>query len=352
LNNRRRQDNENPLLKRDVAPGFSEASPPHTGPPPRKLFDKWGGKRYNPVSIHFKKRFGCKVYRVSVNAGFTCPNRDGTISAGGCIYCGERGAASIGAEEQLAIADQILAGIKVMKEKNRADKFIAYFQSFTNTYQTSAVLRRYYGEALSVENVVGLSVSTRPDCLSDEIIDLLVEYDSVTYLWLELGLQTVHDKTLRLIGRGHDFSNFLDGYHRIKERGLKVCLHVILGLPGESEKEMMETADMLAKLKPDGIKIHLLHALKDTVLAEMYLRKRWKPLEMKNYIKIVCNTLERLHPSTIVHRLTGDPLRGYLVTPDWAVKKWEVLNGIDNELKKRDSFQGIRCSEIQYYVNS
>lgn len=307
-------------------------------------FDKWGGKRYNPVSVHFKQKFNCKVYRVSVNAGFTCPNRDGKIAVGGCIYCGERGAASIGSEKKLTIADQVRAGMKVMKEKNRAEKFIAYFQSFTNTYQTPSILRQYYSEALSVENVIGLSVSTRPDCLSDEIIDLLVEYDNITCLWLELGLQSIHDKTLRLIGRGHDFSNFLDSYCRIKESGLKVCIHIILGLPGESEKEMMETADLLGELKPDGIKIHLLHALKDTALAEMYLEKKWEPLEMENYINLVCNTLERLHSSTIVHRLTGDPLRGYLVTPDWALKKWEVLNGINNELEKRGSYQGRRYS--------
>jgi len=306
------------------------------------LFDKWGSKRYNPISVHLKERFGCKVYRVSVNAGFTCPNRDGKVSIGGCLYCGERGAASIGAERKLAIADQLRAGMKVMKEKNRAEKFIAYFQSFSNTYETPLLLRRYYSEALSVEKVAGLSVSTRPDCLTDETIDLLAEYDGITYLWLELGLQSVHDKTLKLIRRGHNFAQFLDAYKRAKEAGLRVCLHIILGLPGESEKEMLETAEMMGRLKPDGIKIHLLHALKDTALAEMYLEKRWQPLEMGNYIDLVCSTLERLDPLTTIHRLTGDPLRGYLVAPEWALKKWEVLNGINDELIKRDSFQGIR----------
>ncbi|MDT8317630.1 MAG: TIGR01212 family radical SAM protein [bacterium] len=303
-------------------------------------FTSWAGKRYNPFNNHLKKKFGCKVYRVSIDAGFTCPNRDGTVASGGCIYCGERGAASIGAERNLSVAGQIDKGIEVMRSKNRAEKFIAYFQSFTNTYDDPSALKTLYDEALAHESVVGLAVSTRPDCLSDELIDLLAEYDKSTSLWVELGLQSIHDSTLELINRGHDYAAFLDAYGRLAKRGIKVCLHVILGLPGETKDDMMETAERVGELRPAGVKIHLLHALKDTPLADMYRNKEWSPMERDEYISLVCDLLERISPDTVIHRLTGDPLRGYLVAPEWCVKKWEVLNGIDRELVLRESFQG------------
>lgn len=302
--------------------------------------EKWDGKRYNSLNAHLKKKFGCKVYRVSIDAGFTCPNRDGTIAWGGCIYCGERGAASIGAEKKLSVKEQIGEGIKVMREKNKAQKFIAYFQAFTNTYSESSVLRRLYDEALSVDSVIGLAVSTRPDNLSPDILDLLEEYHEMTYLWLELGLQTIHDETLALINRGHSYSQFLEGYGMAKERGLNVCLHAIMGLPGENRDEIMATANALGELKPEGVKLHLMHALKGTKLAEMYRKGEWRPMTMEAYAVLVCDVLERISPETIVHRLTGDPLRGYLLAPAWSIRKWEVLNTIDAELERRGSRQG------------
>lgn len=303
-------------------------------------FSTWGGKRYNTFNAHLKRQFGCKVYRVSIDAGFTCPNRDGTVATGGCIYCGERGAASIGAERHLSIADQVRAGMAVMRKKNNAEKFIAYFQSYTNTYDDIDALRALYDEALSVDGVVGLAVSTRPDCLSDEVLDLLNEYHKKTCLWLELGMQTIHDESLEFINRGHDYGQFLSAYEKASERGMNICLHAILGLPGESYSDMMETAETLAKLKPAGVKLHLLHALKNTVLGSMYEKGQWKPMERDEYISVICDVLERLHPETLIHRLTGDPLRGYLIAPEWCIKKWEVLNGIDAELQRRASFQG------------
>ena len=305
-------------------------------------FSNWAGKRYNPFNEYLKKEFGCKVYRVSIDAGFTCPNRDGTVATGGCIYCCERGAASIGAERKLSVADQLQAGIEVMRSKNRAHRFIAYFQSFTNTYDDPSVLKRLYDEALAVESVVGLAVSTRPDCLSEELADLFEGYDKETSLWVELGLQSIHDETLERINRGHDYASFLDAYRRLTDRGIKVCLHVILGLPGETEGDMMETAERVGQLRPAGVKIHLMHALKDTPLADMYRNKEWSPMERDEYISLVCDMLERISPDTVIHRLTGDPLRGYLVAPDWCIKKWEVINGIDRELAQRGSFQGSR----------
>jgi len=303
-------------------------------------FNHWGGKRYNPFNHHLKKHFACKVYRVSIDAGFTCPNRDGTVATGGCIYCCERGAASIGAERKLSVTNQVKAGMEVMKKKNRAEKFIAYFQSFTNTYSDLSSLKKMYDEALSVEGVVGLAVSTRPDTLPEEVVELLAEYHSKTYLWVELGLQSIHDKSLELINRGHDYSAFIDAYKNLKGRGLNICLHAILGLPGESKNDIIETAEKMGELEPDGIKIHLMHALKETELAKMYERGEWSPMEMDEYIRLVCDVLERISPRTIIHRLTGDPLRGYLLAPEWSIKKWEVLNGIDRELLRRGSFQG------------
>lgn len=308
-------------------------------------FSRWGGKRFNPISRRLKEHFGCKVYRVSVDAGFTCPNRDGTLGAGGCIYCGERGAASIGAERSLSIERQLKAGMSVMRDKNRAEKFIAYFQSFTNTYEDLSTLRRLYNEALSTDDVVGLAISTRPDCLTDEILDLLEELNGITYLWLEIGMQTIHDRSLALINRGHTFDQFLKSYEMAGIRKLRVCVHSILGLPGESYAEMMETGRVLGALAPEGVKLHLLHALKDTPLAEMYEAGKWRPMEMEEYINLVCDIIEKLHPETTVHRLTGDPLRGYLVAPRWSTRKWEVLNGIDIELTRRGGFQGRLFSE-------
>jgi len=310
-------------------------------------FNHWGGKRYNPFNHYLKQKFGCKVYRVSIDAGFTCPNRDGTLATGGCIYCCERGAASIGAERELSISDQVRAGMGVMRKKNRAEKFIAYFQSFTNTYEDPELLRRLYDEAIEVEDVVGLAVSTRPDCLSGDMLGLLEEYHNATYLWIELGMQSIHDRSLKAINRGHDFAQFLEVYSRLKERGMRVCLHAIIGLPGETYDDMMATARMLGELEPGGVKLHLLHALNGTELAGMYERGEWIPLEMEEYVGIICDFLERLHPDTLIHRLTGDPLRGYLIAPEWCIKKWEVLNGIDAEIGKRKSFQGIKSVQDQ-----
>lgn len=307
-------------------------------------FSHWGGKRYYPFNHHLKKQFGCKVYRVSIDAGFTCPNRDGTVATGGCIYCCERGAASIGAERELTIADQVRAGMEVMKKKNRAEKFIAYFQSFTNTYGDVSSLKEMYDQALSVDNVAGLAVSTRPDTLPEEVVELLAGYHGKTCLWVELGLQSIHDKSLEKINRGHDYAAFEGAYERLKERGLNICLHAILGLPGESKSDIIETAERIGELEPGGVKLHLMHALKGTELGRMYKRGEWNPMEMDEYIGLVCDVLERISPNTIIHRLTGDPLRGYLLAPQWSIKKWEVLNGIDRELLKRDSFQGNKFS--------
>lgn len=297
-------------------------------------------KRYTPFSEELKRVFGCRVHRISVDAGLTCPNRDGTVGRGGCIYCSDRGSGSFGIARGLSVSGQLEDGKEVMVRKYKAKKFIAYFQAYTNTYSSVELLKGLYEEALSVEDMVGLIVATRPDCLHPEILELIAEYSRKTYFWLELGLQSVSDKTLRFINRGHDFAAFVDAVKRCKERGIRVSAHVILGLPGESREEMLASAPIINELGIDGIKLHLLHVMKGTRLAELYGRGEVRMMEMNEYVDLVCDYLERLRPEVLVQRMTGDGGQDYLIAPLWSLKKWEVLNAIDRELEKRGSFQG------------
>lgn len=299
-------------------------------------------KRYNAFSEELKRVFGCRVHRISVDAGFTCPNRDGTVGMGGCIYCGGRGSGSFGIARGLSVAGQIEDGKEVMVRKYKAKKFIAYFQAYTNTYESEDLLRRLYDEALSVEDVVGLIVATRPDCLPPKILDLMEEYSRKTYFWLELGLQSISDKTLGLINRGHDFASFAEAVRRCKERGIRVSAHVILGLPGESREEMLASASIINEMGIDGIKIHLLHVMKGTKLAELYERGEVRVMDRNEYVGLVCDYIERLRPEVLVQRMTGDGGHDNLIAPLWSLKKWEILNAIDAEMKRRGSFQGCR----------
>lgn len=297
-------------------------------------------KRYNAFSDELKLAFGCRVHRISVDAGFTCPNRDGTVGTGGCIFCGGAGSGSFGISRGASIATQIEQGKEVMLRKYRARKFIAYFQSYTNTYAPVERLRALYDEALGVDDVVGLIVGTRPDCLSSGILDLLADYARKTWFCLELGLQSPLDRTLELIRRGHDFAAFAYAVTMCKNRNIRVCAHVILGLPGETRDEMLATPEILNDLGIDGVKIHLLHVMRGTVLAEMYERGEVRLLDRDDYVGLVCDFLERLDPRISIQRLTGDGGRDHLVAPLWSLAKFEVLNAIDMELERRGSFQG------------
>lgn len=297
-------------------------------------------KRYNTFSEELKRAFGCRVHRISVDAGFTCPNRDGTIGASGCIYCGGRGSGSFGIARGLSVAGQIEDGKEVMVRKYRAKKFIAYFQAYSNTYDSVESLRKLYDEALSVRDVAGLIVATRPDCLPPEIIELMEEYSRRTYFWLELGLQSISDRTLSFINRGHDFAVFADAVKKCRERGIRISAHVILGLPGESREDMLASAAVINDMGIEGIKLHLLHIMKDTPLASLYEIGEVRVMERDEYVGIVCDYLERLRPEVLIQRLTGDGGRSHLIAPMWSLKKWEVLNAIDDELKRRGSFQG------------
>jgi radical SAM protein (TIGR01212 family) len=301
-------------------------------------------KHYNTFSDELKRVFGCKVQRISVDAGFSCPNRDGTLSTKGCIFCGGHGSGSYGIKRGLSIAAQLEDGKEVMRRKYRASKFIAYFQAYSNTYASVELLRELFAEAVAVSDVVGLIIATRPDCLPDDVIDYLQELGDQTYLWLELGMQSIHDKSLTFINRHHDHSCSVDAIQRAKARGLRVCIHIILGLPAETREEMLAMATELNRLGVDGVKLHLLHVMKGTRLAEMYGRGEVPMLSRDEYAGLVCDFLERLDPTILIHRLTGDGGHDNLVAPLWSLKKFEILNLIDAEMERRGTLQGIRFS--------
>ena len=301
-------------------------------------------KRYNAFSDELKRVFGCRVQRISVYAGFSCPNRDGLLDTKGCIFCGGSGSGSHGIRRELTVAGQIEDGKEVMRRKYKAERFIAYFQAYSNTYAPVEHLRELYAEALSVSDVVGLFVATRPDCLSDEVLDYLQELSRRTYFWLELGLQSIYDRSLELINRRHDHSCSVDAVQHATSRGIRVCAHVILGLPGESREEMLAMAGELNRLGVDGVKLHLLHVMKGTRLAEMYGRGEVRVLERDEYAGLVCDFLERLDSRILIHRLTGDGGHDNLVAPLWSLKKFEVLNLIDAEMERRGTWQGSKAT--------
>jgi radical SAM protein (TIGR01212 family) len=297
-------------------------------------------KRYNLFSEHLKELFGHRIHKISVDAGFSCPNRGGSRNLPGCLFCDPGGSGAVGIDRGFPVAEQIERGKEVMVRKYKAGQFLAYFQPFSNTFAPVSRLRRLYDEALSVPDVVGLAVGTRPDCLPEEVLDLLAEYHRRTYFWLELGLQSVHDATLGFLRRGHDYEAFLKAFAGARERGLRVCVHVIIGLPGESRQDILATAEEMARLRVDGIKVHLLHVLKGTPLGDLYRKGEIRILDQAEYVELAADFLERLHPDTLVHRLTGDGPRGLLLAPLWSMNKWEVLNAIDQTLERRGTRQG------------
>ena len=302
-------------------------------------------KRYHTFNEQLRERFGEKTVKVSLNAGFTCPNRDGTLGTGGCVYCSERGSGDFAGDQRLSIHDQFIEVKERMKKKWPNAQYIAYFQAYTNTYATVERLREVYEEALIEKNVVGLAISTRPDCLPQDVLEYLQELNQRTYLWVELGLQSSHDRTLEWIGRGHDYAEFLKGLEQLHSRGIRVCVHIILGLPGETKAEMMETAHAVAKMPLEGIKIHLLHVLRGTQLAKIFLHEPFDLMTKETYVSLVVDILEILPPEMVIHRLTGDGPPDDLIGPLWSRKKWEVLNAIDAELERRDSWQGKKAEK-------
>ncbi len=295
-------------------------------------------KPYRDFAGYLREEFGTRVQKIPVDAGFTCPNRDGTLGVRGCLYCAEDGTASPVIDRKLSIKDQVRAGIAQVERKYSDPRFIVYFQPHTNTYAPVKILRECYREGLDAdERIVGLAIGTRPDCLDEEVLRLLGEFREV---WVEIGLQSMHDKTLSLLNRGHDRIAFEDAVIRTAAKGLKICVHVILGLPGESMTDMIETARYLSSLPVDGVKIHSLYVLEGTGLADMFHRGELDVLTMAEYIQVTCNFLEHLRADIIIQRLTADPPPQGFLTPGWCRDKRGVLAGIHTEFASRGSSQG------------
>lgn len=301
----------------------------------------WGCKRYYSLNYFLRQKFGTKVFKISLDGGFSCPNRDGTISTEGCIYCSEKGSGDFAGDRNCCITEQFQNIRNMMKNKWKDGKYIAYFQAYTNTYAPIEVLRKKYDEALRQEDVVALAVATRPDCLSEEVIDLLYEYSRKIYTWVELGLQTSDENTAEIINRGYKLNVFEDAVKRLRCRNIDVVVHVIFGLPHETETDMLDTVKYLSAMNINGVKFHLLYLLKNTPMVSMYEEGDFKFLSQEQYIDIVCRALSILSQNIVVHRLTGDAPRNLLIGPMWSLRKWEILNGIDKELEERGIFQGI-----------
>ena len=297
-------------------------------------------KRYNDLNSYLRNLFGCRVQKITIDAGLTCPNRDGSISRAGCIYCNTRGSGTGAHANGLTVTQQLSNGKKLLSKRYKAKKFIAYFQSFSNTYAPLQKLKGLYEEALAVDDIVGLSIGTRPDCVAEPVLDLLQNYVKHYLVWVEYGLQSARDATLAFINRGHDVQCFIDAVAKTKKRGIKICAHVILGLPHETRRDMLHTAETIATLGLDGVKIHLLYVVKGTRLETLYQQGAFKCLEQQAYVDLVCDFLEKIPFEIVVQRLTGDPHRSELAAPVWSLKKTENLNLIRKTLEERDSWQG------------
>lgn len=297
-------------------------------------------KRYYTLDYFYKHKFNSKVFKVSLNAGFSCPNKDGTKGYGGCIYCSKLGSGDYAGDETEPLVEQFNKVKEIMNHKWPNSKYIAYFQANTNTYAPVEVLKEKYESVMYLDNVIGLNIATRPDAISDECLDYLTELNNKTYLTVELGLQTIHEETSKLINRGHDLKCFDDMVKKLRDRNINVVVHIINGLPYETKEMMLETAKYLSDLDIQGIKIHMLHILKDTALANLYDKEHFHVLAREEYVDIVCSQLELLRDDIVIHRITGDPNPNDLIEPTWLIKKFGVLNEIDKEMVKRDSYQG------------
>jgi hypothetical protein len=295
---------------------------------------------YRDLNSYLKDRFGQRVQKVTLDAGLTCPNRDGRVSTGGCLYCNARGSGTGAWSRGQSLPVQLEAGMARLARRYGAARFIAYFQSFSNTYAPVAQLREIYEAALAPSEVVGLAIGTRPDCLGEDVLDLLAGYARDRLIWLELGLQSAHDTTLAHLNRGHDAACFLDAATRAAARGLTVVAHVILGLPGEGPRETAATAEFLARLPVHGVKIHLLYVIKDSGLSRLHDKGEYACLSEDQYVNGVVDFIERLPPHLVIHRLTSDPHARELVAPDWCLDKPRVLQRIREEFARRGTRQG------------
>ena len=299
-------------------------------------------KRYHTLDYYYKNRFNEKVFKVSLNAGFSCPNLDGTVGNGGCIYCSKSGSGEFAGNIEDSLEEQFNKIKTMMHKKWPKAKYIGYFQARTNTYAPVNTLKKYYETILKQPNVIGLNIATRCDAISNECLDYLEELNKKTYLTIELGLQTTNEKTSKLINRCHSLESFKDMVEKLRERNIDVVVHIINGLPYETKEDMLNTIKYLNKLDIQGIKIHMLSILKDTPLAKLYEKEHFHVLTKEEYIDIVIDQLELLRPEIVIHRITGDPDPNELIEPHWLIKKFCVLNDIDKEMVKRDTYQGVK----------
>lgn len=304
-------------------------------------------KRYYTYEYYLRRTFGKKVAKVPLDAGFTCPNIDGRCGTGGCIYCSGRGSGDFAESPLLSIAEQYRIVRERLSSKWDTDMCIPYFQAHTNTYAPTDKLRPLFWRALALESAVGMNIATRADCLPKETCELLAELAEKTVLTVELGLQSVNDRTAEIIRRGHNFAEFCEGHERLRSASDKIgiCIHIIFGLPGETREDMMQTVDAVARLHPDQVKIHLLHVLKNTDMETMYQSGQYRPLEKEEYVALVADAIERLPEDIVIARLTGDGMAESLVAPDWSRKKVSVINDVDKLLFERDSWQGKYTKE-------
>ena len=302
-------------------------------------------KRYHTLDYYYKNRFHEKVFKVSLNAGFSCPNIDGKVGYGGCIYCSKTGSGEFAGNKEDSLEKQFLEIKNMMLKKWPKAKYIGYFQARTNTYAPVNELKKMYEKILNQENVIGLNIATRPDAISDECLDYLEELNKKTYLTIELGLQTAKEETTKLINRCHSLQCFENMVKKLRERNIDVVVHIINGLPYETKKDMLNTVKYLNKLDIQGIKIHMLSITKDTPIEKMYQEEKFKLLSKEEYIDIVVDQLELLREEIVIHRITGDPKLDELIEPTWLTKKFCVLNDIDKEMVRRDTYQGIKAHE-------
>lgn len=301
---------------------------------------EWNGKRYHNLNHFLREKFKEKVFKISLDGGFTCPNRDGSKATGGCLFCSESGSGDYAGNKLLSISDQFDNVKEMMSKKWKSGKYIAYFQAYTNTYAPVEELKRKYKEAISKEGVVALAIATRPDCLDDDVLDLIEEISKDLYVWVELGLQTVSDETARKINRAYKLEVYEDAIKRLKERNIDFVTHCIFGLPGETKEDMIKTIDYVAHTGSKGVKFHLLHLMENTAMVKLYERGELDFLSQEDYIDLLCEAVMRIPQDMVVHRLTGDAPRELLIGPMWSLKKWEVLNAIDKAFEDNDVYQG------------
>lgn len=300
----------------------------------------WNDKRYHSLNYYLQNKYGHKLYRLSLDAGMTCPNRDGSLGNKGCIFCSAGGSGDFAGCRQQTITEQIDSEICRMQQKTTCESYIAYFQAFTNTYAPIEYLRDYYGQALEHPRISILSVATRPDCLGSEVLDLLEESHATKPVWVELGLQTIHPSSAKYIRRGYDLEVFEEAVRNLRNRNIDVIVHVILGLPTETTSDMLETIRYLSKMDIQGIKLHLLHVLKHTDLAVDYENHPFEIFTLEEYANLICDCIELLPPQIVIHRLTGDGAKKDLIAPLWSSNKKLVLNTINQTFRQRNTYQG------------